>query len=410
MASIEPFTISIPDSQLYRLSQKLSTIDFPDELDEAGWSYGSPLADIKRLTRYWEEKYDWRQAEAKLNELPNYKTPIEVDGFGTLDIHFVHQKSPIVGAIPLLFVHGWPGSFHEVNKILPLLTSTTTPSFHIVAPSLPNYGFSSSVTKPGFALPQYAETCHRLMLKLGYTQYVTQGGDWGCMITRIMSLRYPDNVRAVHLNMVRGHAPTLFSNPILYLQHKFSPYNAREKSGQARNKWFLENGSGYRIEQATKPQTLGYSLADSPVGLLAWIYEKLHDWTDEYPWTDEEIITWVSIYWHSTAGPAASLRIYYEVAHDKGTPREKTEQHIPKVKLGLSYFPKELTVLPKTHGRTMGPVVFESEKERGGHFAAWECPEELVADLRVMFGKGGGAEGVVKGKDGYGVEKGRARL
>ncbi|KAL8671509.1 MAG: hypothetical protein Q9168_003978, partial [Polycauliona sp. 1 TL-2023] len=293
MAPIERFKIALPDSQLERLAQKLQTTNFPDELDEAGWGYGAPLADIKRLTKYWQEHYDWRKAEAAINKLPNYRTPIDIDGFGTLNIHFIHQKSPVEGAIPLLFVHGWPGSFLEVTKILPLLTSSTTPSFHIIAPSLPNFGFSTAVTKRGFALPQYAETCHKLMLALGYPQYVTQGGDWGCMITRIMSLLYPSHVRAAHINMVRGHAPTFLSNPILYLQHKFTPYNAREKTGKDRSNRFLEEGSGYRVIQATKPQTLGYALSDSPVGLLAWIYDKLHDWTDDYPWTDDEILTWV---------------------------------------------------------------------------------------------------------------------
>ncbi|KAL8998535.1 MAG: hypothetical protein Q9188_006081 [Gyalolechia gomerana] len=410
MASIEPFSLSVPNAQLERLSQKLSTTNFPDELDEAGWDYGAPLADIKRLTKYWQDKYDWRKAEAKINELPNYKTPIDIDGFGTLDIHFVHQKSPVKDAIPLLFAHGWPGSFHEVSKILPLLTSSATPSFHVVAPSHPNFGFSSPVTKRGFALPQYAETCHKLMLKLGYPQYVTQGGDWGTWITRIMSLLYPSSVRATHIHLIRGHAPTFFSNPILYLQHKFSSPSAREKGGQARTNWFVQEGRGYGAEQETKPQTLGYSLNDSPVGLLAWIYEKLHDWTDDYPWTDDEILTWVSIYWHSAGGPAASLRIYYEVAHDAEFGLPRTWEYVPKVKLGLSYFPKEIVVFPKAWGRTMGPVAFESEKERGGHFAAWECPEELVGDLRVMFGKGGGAEGVVEGKRGYGVEMRRAKL
>ncbi|CAL8581297.1 hypothetical protein XPA_006997 [Xanthoria parietina] len=410
MASIETFNVDVPDSQLEWLAQKLQYTNFPNELDEAGWAYGAPLADIKRLTKYWQEQYDWRKAEAAINELPNYRTSIDVDGFGTLAIHFVHQKSSVEGAIPLLFCHGWPGSFLEVTKILPLLTSSTTPSFHIVAPSLPNYGFSSAVTKRGFSLPQYAETCHKLMLRLGYPQYVTQGGDWGCMITRIMSLRYPSHLRAAHINMIRGHAPTLFSNPLLYLQHQFSPSNARERNGADRSNWFLKEGSGYRLQQATKPQTLGYSLSDSPVGLLAWMYEKLHDWTDGYPWTDDEILTWVSIYWHSTAGPAATLRIYYEAAKDREFGRDRSEVYVPTVKLGLSHFPQELTVVPKTYARTMGPVVFESEKEKGGHFAAWECPDELASDLRIMFGKGGGAAGVVDGRSGYGVEKGRAKL
>ncbi|KAL9600163.1 MAG: hypothetical protein Q9179_003297, partial [Wetmoreana sp. 5 TL-2023] len=145
-----------------------------------------------------------------------------------------------------------------------------------------------------------------------------------------MSLLYPRNVRAAHINLIRGHAPTLFSNPILYLQHKLSPYNARDKRAADRTDWFMTEGSGYREIQATKPQTLGYALADSPVGLLAWIYEKLHDWTDEYPWTDDEILTWVSVYWFSTAGPAASLRIYYESVHDPHHGRARTEEYIPK--------------------------------------------------------------------------------
>ncbi|KAI4092609.1 MAG: hypothetical protein L6R37_007550 [Teloschistes peruensis] len=415
MAPIEPFTISIPDEKLQQLSQKLANTTFPDELNEAGWDHGAPLADIKRLTKYWLESYDWRKAEAKINELPNYKTQIEVDGFGSIDIHFVYQKSPIERAIPLLFSHGWPGSFLEVTKILPLLTSSTTPSFHIIAPSLPNFGFSSAVHKRGFALAQHAEACHKLMLRLGYPEYVTQGGDWGCMITRIMSLRYPSHVMAAHINMVRGHAPSPLSHPLLYLQHKLlsSPHNKNNNNAAERNKWMLQEGSGYRALQSTKPQTLAYSLSDSPTGLLAWIYEKLHDWTDAYPWTDDEILTWVSIYWHSTPGPAASLRIYREVAHtddEQRFGRERTERWIPKVPLGLSHFPRELTVVPRTWGRTMGPVVFQSEKDRGGHFAAWECPEVLVGDLRTMFGRGGGAAGVVRGRDGYGVEAGRAKL
>ena len=230
---------------------------------------------------------------------------------------------------------------------------------------------------------------------------VTQGGDWGCMITRIMGLLYPQHVKASHINMVRGHAPSLFSHPILAIQHALTPYSKREKDGHLRSKWTLEKGAGYRHEQETKPQTLGYALADSPVGLLAWIYEKLHDWTDGYPWTEDEILTWVSIYWFSTAGVAANLRIYYEALKDKDFGRVRTETWIPHVKLGQAYFPKELTVVPTTWGRTMGPVVFESINESGGHFAAWEKPEVIARDLHRMFGKGGGAYGVVKGKVGY---------
>ena len=216
-----------------------------------------------------------------------------------------------------------------------------------------------------------------------------------------MGLLYPTHVLASHINLVRGHAPSFSSHPLLAIQHALTPYSQRDKAGRARSAWMIEEGSGYRWQQQTKPQTLGYALNDSPVGLLAWIYEKLHDWTDAYPWTDDEILTWVSIYYFSTAGPAATLRIYYEASHDKHFGRERTELYIPHVKLGQTYFPRELTVVPKTWGRTMGPIVFENEEEKGGHFAAWERPDCIVRDLRVMFGKGGGAYGVVKGSEGY---------
>ena len=221
------------------------------------------------------------------------------------------------------------------------------------------------------------------------------------MITRIMGLLYPQHVMASHINMVRGHKPAFLANPILATKHALAPYTQREKDGHARTDWFLKEGAGYRTEQGTKPQTLAYALADSPVGLLAWIYEKLHDWTDNYPWTEDEILTWVSIYWFSTAGVAANLRIYYEALRDTQYGRNRTEKWIPYVKLGLAFFPKELTVVPKSWGRTMGPVVFESENESSGHFAAWEKPEAIVRDLQQMFGKGGGAYGVVDGKGGY---------
>lgn len=210
-----------------------------------------------------------------------------------------------------------------------------------------------------------------------------------------MGALYPDHVLASHLNMVTGQPPNWRSNPLLALQHAFTPYTLQEQLGLARTKWFLTKGNGYHKQQRTKPQTLGYALADSPVGLLAWIYEKLHDWTDSYPWTDDEILTWVSIYWFSTAGPAASLRIYFEV--EQGG----IEPHNTRAKLGLAYFPRELVVFPKIWGRAIGPVIYESVHDSGGHFAAWEKPEAIAKDLKSMFRKGGPVYGLVSGLDGY---------
>ncbi|KAI4625121.1 uncharacterized protein J4E87_004967 [Alternaria ethzedia] len=404
----EPYTISVPDSAIEKLKRKLSDTDFPDELDTPDqWPYGSPLSDIKRLAKHWETNFSWRDAESKMNELPNYRKKVQVDGFGQIDIHFVYKRSSNPNAIPLLFSHGWPGSFLEVTKLLPLLEAgekAGKPAFHVVAPSLPNFGFSQRISKPGFALSQYAETCHRLMQDLGYEKYVTQGGDWGFWITRSMGLLYPDYVLASHINMVRAQAPTFTSQPALALQHAITPYTEVESKGIERSEWFLNEGQAYRQLQSTKPQTLSYAFADSPVALLAWIYEKLIDWTDGYPWTDDEVLTWVSVYWFSTAGPNAHVRIYYEAQHnptDLIPNRERTTTWIDRVKLGVAHFPKEITVVPRVWAKTLGPLVHESVHDKGGHFAAHERPDVIVADLQKMFGKDGPCYGIVPGKSGY---------
>ena len=216
---------------------------------------------------------------------------------------------------------------------------------------------------------------------------------------------HPEHCKASHINMIMSPNPPAFtSQPLLALQHAATPYSNREKEGLKRSEWFVNKGSGYRLLQQSKPQTIGYSLADSPVGLLGWIYEKLIDWTDSYPWTDDEVLTWISIYWFSVAGPAASVRIYYETKNQPDVKKldvVRTTEWIGGVKLGLMFNPKELARFPNTWGRTLGPVVYESDNEFGGHFAATEHPDWVVRDLHKMFGKGGGAFGVVKGKTGY---------
>ena len=253
----------------------------------------------------------------------------------------------------------------------------------------------------GFNVPQHAEFCHKLMLALGYSEYVTQGGDLGYSVTRAMALQYPQSCKATHINMAIPAEPTLVGFTALYAKMKATPLTPVEEAGIARSKWFQKEGSAYFKLQATKPQTIGYSMTDSPVGLLAWIYEKLHDWLDDYHWTDDEVLTWISIYYFSTAGPAASQRIYNEFVHDPEQKARRYGKWIPDVRLGVARFPKELTLPPKLWHQTMGPLVFESEHESGGHFAAFERPDAIVDDLRNMFGKGGGAFGVVKGRSGF---------
>ncbi|EGO23687.1 hypothetical protein SERLADRAFT_450013 [Serpula lacrymans var. lacrymans S7.9] len=394
-----PFTISISNEMLTSLRSKLELATFPDELDDADWNYGVPMAHIIRLVARWKGGYDWRKYEKELNEeLPMFTKDIDVDDFGTLNIHYVHQKGEAVGSVPLLFVHGWPGSFLEVRKILPLLTrgSPQHPNFHVVALSLPGFGFSDAPRKQGFSSVQYAEVANKLMLALGYTEY---GGDWGFWVTRKIANLYGGmNSKAWHTNFPIGEPPRLTSNPFAFISHLLTPYTGAEKAGLARTTWFRTQGRGYFALQSTQPQTLGYALADSPVALLAWISEKLVLWSDDYGWDDDEVLTWISTYWFSRAGPAASLRIYFEVTQNN----ERTfAGQAPNIPMGISYFPKELFLPPRAWTRGSGRVVFESEHEDGGHFAAYEKPRELVDDIRKMFQKGGPAYGLVSGSTGY---------
>ncbi|KZP08679.1 alpha/beta-hydrolase, partial [Athelia psychrophila] len=400
MSSEQPFQINISSEQIAQLKQKLSLTIFPDELDGAGRDYGAPLSDIKRLIARWSDGFDWKAQEAAINaDLPQFTKDIEVDRFGKLNIHYVHKKSTVVDAIPLLFVHGWPGSFLEVRKLLPLLTdpSPDHPSFHVVAISLPGYGFSEAPSKKGFGRAQFAEVGNKIMLALGYNEYVTQGGDWGHIVTRKIAVDYGGkHSKAWHTNFPLARPPHPFWNPLSFLG-LFLPgsWTEAEKAGVARSQAWLTDGHGYFKEHSTRPQTIGYSLADSPVGLLAWIYEKLLEWTDDYPFTDDEVLTWISVYWFSRAGPAASLRIYYEVEHES-----EPDGPSPKIPMGVTYFPKELVSLPRAWMRRQGNLVFSNEHDKGGHFAAFEQPELLAGDLRKMFGRGGPAFGVT-GNTGY---------
>ncbi|KAG1772282.1 Alpha/Beta hydrolase protein [Suillus occidentalis] len=399
MSSETPFQIDVPDEKLATLRAKLELATFPDELEDVGWKYGPPLADVKRLTERWRNEYDWRKHEKEINEeLPMFTRDIDVDDFGLLNIHYVHKQSESVDAIPLLFCHGWPGSFLEVRKILPLLTASAPeyPSFHVVALSLPGFGFSEAPHKQGFGINQYAEVAHKLMIALGYNEYVTQGGDWGALITRKMASVYGGRYhKAWHTNMPVTEAPS-WKSPLFFLSCLLTPWSLEEKAGIERTTWFRNKGYGYFAQQSTQPQTLGYSLADSPVGLLAWIYEKLVLWTDNYKWSDDEVLTWISLYLFSRAGPAASLRIYFELRGDC-----EDVGRGPTIPMGASFFPKELIVLPASWLRKVNNVVFESHHKSGGHFAAIERPEELVQDVRKMFARGGPAFAIVPGRTGY---------
>ncbi|MCJ1402312.1 hypothetical protein MMC11_005532 [Xylographa trunciseda] len=218
----------------------------------------------------------------------------------------------------------------------------------------------------------------------------------------MIALLYPSHCKVSRLNVAEGKAPSFWKHPVLALKHLLTPYSAHERAGLERTAYHRKNGMGYDMLQQTKPQTIACALADSPVALSAWIYEKLHEWTDDYPWADDEILTWVSIYWHSTAGPAASLRIYYETTHPPtdGLAYDRALSYIPYVIYGVAHFPKDLTVLPNTWAATLGNVILQSRNPHGGHFAAVEHPELIVRDLQARQGKGGRAYVCVRASDG----------
>uniref|UniRef100_D8PXJ8 Epoxide hydrolase N-terminal domain-containing protein n=1 Tax=Schizophyllum commune (strain H4-8 / FGSC 9210) TaxID=578458 RepID=D8PXJ8_SCHCM len=418
MTSETPYKINVSDEQIALLKAKLELTVFPDEVDDAGWDYGTPLSDMKRLVDYWKNGFDWKKQESVINDaLPQFTRDIEVERHGKLNIHYVHKKSDVEGAVPLLFVHGWPGSFLEVTKILPLLTQNnpSAPSFHVVAYSLPGFGFSEATKEKGFGVAKMAEVVgHKLMLALGYDQY-------GEFITQRIALDYGGkHCMAWHHNMPWYVTPTLITYPLRLMTPSFDvtslPVRPDERAGLERTLEIDRKGRAYGSIHETKPQTIGYALADSPVGLLAWIYEKLVAWTDAYPWTDDEggFLTWVSIYWFSRAGPAASVRIYRESVYPKREFVDANGETVylnreippdpanaPTIPMGMSQFPKDIYVYPKSWKHTLGNVVFEADHESGGHFAAHEKPEALVGDLRAMFGRGGPAYGVVFGRDGY---------
>ncbi|KAK5047216.1 hypothetical protein LTR84_006738 [Exophiala bonariae] len=402
--SIKRFHIEISQGDIKRLKEKLALANYPIQDGRSCWRSGAPISDIQNLGLHWLNNFDLQAAISRLNQYPQYLAPVDIDGFGVHNIHFIHQKHQNPRAIPLLFLHGWPGCFLEGTRILPLLSSVDghdSPSFHVVVPSLINFGFSSGNNSPEFGVSQHAEAYHKLMLILGYDEYVVQSGDVGHLITRFMAMKYgPASCKAYHTNTAWPGQPTADSRPDILAKIEAAPLTEADVAGLQRAGEFMTEGMGYYKQLSTKPRTIGFSLCDSPVGLLAWIYEKLHDWSDDYPWTDDEILTWVTIYYFSKAGPDAAGYIYYAMEH--GQPRAlATAQSYIDVPLGITRFCHDNITLPKAWNQSLGPVVFESSHEKGGHFAAWEQPDAIVSDLIAMFGRGGPVYGCVKGKDGY---------
>lgn len=381
---MRPFRIDIPDSALDDLKRRLAATRWPDEIPGLGWSRGVPVAYLKDLAEYWRTSYDWRAAEARLNEFPQFLTDID----GT-QVHFLHVRSPRPDALPLILTHGWPGSFVEFLDVIGPLTDPGShggegaPAFHVVVPTIPGYGFSGPTGQTGWDVKRVARAWADLMRQLGYERYAVQGGDWGTAISLHLALNEPERVVAVHLNM----CPTLPPNdPAALAGLSDVELKRLELLG-----WFAQDGIGWHKIQATRPQTLAYALTDSPVGQLAWIIEKYKEWSDsgdkpEDAISRDTLLTNVMIYW-LTATAGSSAQLYRESTYTDadygalwGGPFRVT------MPVGVAVFPEDPARPVEALARTILPTLSHwVEHDRGGHFPAAEEPDLFVEDVRRFF-------------------------
>jgi pimeloyl-ACP methyl ester carboxylesterase len=367
---IRPFTIDVAESVLDDLRTRLHHTRWPDRELVDDWSQGVPLDYVRGVAAYWADHYDWRSRERALNRFDQFVT--EIDG---LDIHFVHQRSPHPGAIPLLITHGWPGSIVEFHKVIEPLTDPTShggeagDAFHVIAPSLPGFAFSGKPTEPGWGVEKIGAVWKQLMARLGYERYVAQGGDWGSAVTSQVGAQDPEHCAAIHLTLAMSARP------------QGTPTEPDELHAVERLTYYLQWDSGYSTQQKTRPQTLGYGLSDSPAGQLAWILEKFWAWTDcdghpEHVLTRDEMLDNVMLYW-ATDSATSSARIYWESFGRANRP-------VVEVPTGFAVYPKEIVPPVRKWVAELYPnVTHWTEHPKGGHFAAFEVPDTFVDDLRA---------------------------
>jgi pimeloyl-ACP methyl ester carboxylesterase len=386
---IRPFHIEIPQEQIDDLRRRIAATRWPGKELVSDRSQGVQLATLQELARYWTSEYDWRTCEARLNALPQFTT--EIDG---VEIHFIHVRSRHENALPLIMTHGWPGSVIELLQTVGPLTDpaahggTPEDAFHLVLPSLPGYGLSGQPGEPGWESGRIARAWAELMDRLGYTRYVAQGGDVGALVTDVMGRQAPDGLVGIHVNLLAG-AP--------FILDQLPSESEREHAAHDALKTFTTDGFAYFLEQSTRPQTIGYSLLDSPAGLAAWMLD--HD-TDSYykisrafvdgepvgNLTRDHILDNITLYWLTGTG-ASAARWYWETGRAVAAARAAGE--VPpavSVPVGFTTFPGELFPAPRSWVETVYPgLAYFNEVDRGGHFAAWEEPELFSAEVRAAF-------------------------
>lgn len=378
--AITPFRIDVPEAELIDLRGRLARTRFPEKEPVIDWSQGIPLAYVKELCEYWRTSYDWRRAEAHLNEFPQFKTDLTGPDGTPLGIHFLHVRSPEPNAMPIVLTHGWPGSVVEFHKAIGPLTNPAAhggdpaDAFHVVCPSLPGYGFSAKPTTTGWGVDHIAKAWGQLMARLGYDRYGAQGGDWGAMVTTWIGRSETEHCAGIHVNM-----PIAFPGP-----DQMADLTERELGALASMQFYNDHDSGYSKQQSTRPQTLGYGLVDSPSGQAAWIVEKFYQWTDcdghpENVLSRDELLDNVMLYWLPGAG-ASSARLYWE---SFGAAAAGDPVTIPS---GMSIFPKEI-FRPSRRWSEMRytDIRYWNELDKGGHFAAFEQPTAFVAEVRNFF-------------------------
>lgn len=393
-ATPTPFTINVPDAELQWITDRVKTARLPPPKKlppGQEWSWGLPHDVAARLQKYWSTEFDWRKVEASINKrLKMFTLPIS-EGDENLSVHFVHHRSEDPNAIPFLFLHGWPGSFLEVEHIINELVSPSSPSaqaYHVVAPSLPGFGFSSYPEGP-FHYAQIASAMNKLMLALGYDKYICQAGDLGSIITRVIARMHSDHCIGAHINFISASPPSAWEAPgaraKLALKDATDSWTDYEEAMLKRMKWWVEEESGYRAIQGSKPLTIAYPLTDSPFGMLCWIREKIEPLAEEeFVWEDEVVVTWGMIYvLNGTAGPGESYK--WSTEPQLSEMSKYFDALIgEEVALGVSVFPKDANYCPKwwAEGAVAKNITFWREHVKGGHFPAVEKPKELIEDIR----------------------------
>ena len=391
---MEPFRIEIPQADLDDLHRRLDSTRWPGELPGVGWSRGVPLGYLKELAEYWRTSYDWRAAEAQLNQFPQFTTVI--DG---ANVHLLHVRSPEPQALPLLLTHGWPGSVAEFLDVIGPLTDPgahggdPADAFHLVIPTIPGYGFSGPTGQPGWNFARIATAWAELMRRLGYDRYAAQGGDVGALISLTLAGMHPEHLAGVHVNFLITPPP---GDP-----SQLAGLSEPEQARLGRMSQFVAERSGYMKLQSTRPQTLAYGLTDSPVGQLAWVVEKFREWTDSAKVPEDavdrdQLLTNVMLYW-LTATAGSSAQLYVETAELLPIAAVPPPSPPPlTVPLGVAVFPHDI-VLPirRFADRAFPTIVQWTEFDRGGHFAAMEEPDLFAGDLRAfartLKGQGPGA-------------------